>query len=131
MVGIGCLSLWIALFALRMSTQIRISPSGFGTTTRGDVHSVGLHGTSSLMTTWSISSNFLSTLSGNSTCQWITVRSHSQYIHFLCCVFSKQSFSRTLNNSELTQTAFGRNFTVNFSFKCSQYFNWFSLTIGE
>ncbi len=38
----------MASFALRMSTQIRISLSGLGMTTRDDVHSVGPHGTSSM-----------------------------------------------------------------------------------
>ena len=170
MVGIRCVSLSMAPFALRLSTQIRISPSGFGTTTRGDVHSVGPHGTSSMMYSCSSSSNFLSTLPlrqkggrltgwatgltfllmcdlswksyisksyvskvlqnissiaffGERTCQWVTKMSDSQYIHLLCSVFSKQSFSRTFNNSELIQTAFCRIFTVNFSFKCSQHFN--------
>ena len=46
-VGIGRLSLAIAAFALRMSTQILISPSAFGTTASGDIHSVGLSDTSS------------------------------------------------------------------------------------
>ena len=76
MVGIGCLSLSMAPFALLMSTQIRISPSGFGTTTRGDVHSVGPHGTSSMMSSCNNSSNFLSTLSlrpkGNRLTGWAT-----------------------------------------------------------
>ena len=49
MVGIGCLSLSIASLALLISTQMRISPSGFGTTTRGETHSVGPLGTSSIM----------------------------------------------------------------------------------
>ena len=43
------LSLTIASLALRMSTQIRMLPSGLGTTTRGDNHVVGVFETSSMI----------------------------------------------------------------------------------
>ena len=61
-VGMGCLSLSIAEFALRMSTQIRTSPSAFGTTTNGETYSVGLCDTSLIMSLATSSSNFSSTL---------------------------------------------------------------------
>ena len=62
-VGIGCLSLAIAAFALRMSTQILISPSAFGPTASGDTHSVGLSDTSSEISLACNSSNFSPTFS--------------------------------------------------------------------
>ena len=62
-VGIGCLSLSIASLALLISTQTRLSPSGFGTTISGETHSVGPLGTSSMMSSFINSSSFLSTLS--------------------------------------------------------------------
>ena len=57
------LSLTIASLALRMSTQIRMSPSGLGTTTRGDNHVVGVFETSSMISFSSSSSSFFSTFS--------------------------------------------------------------------
>ena len=60
-VGIGCLSLAISAFALRMSTQILISPSAYGTTTREN--SVGLSDTFSVISLACISSKFSPTFS--------------------------------------------------------------------
>ena len=63
MVGISCLSLTIASLALRMFTQMRMSPSGLDTTTRSDNHVVGAFETSSMISFSSSSSSFFSTFS--------------------------------------------------------------------
>ena len=60
MVGIGCLSLFIALLASRKSTQMRIPPFFFGTITVGLNHGVG-------PSTFSIMSSFSSLSSPCST----------------------------------------------------------------
>ena len=93
-VGMGCVSLSIASLALLISTQTRMSPSGFGTTTRGETHSVGPLGTSSMMSSLSNSSSCL--LPSDRLCNRLNVFVHRQ-LNFQF-THSRKNISKVLNN---------------------------------
>ena len=90
----GCLSFSISSLALLISTQTRMSPSGFSTTTKGETHSVGPLGTSSMMSSLSNSSSCL--LPSDRLCNRLNVFVHRQ-LNFQF-THSRKNISKVLNN---------------------------------
>ena len=152
--GIGCLSLSIASLALLISTQTRMSASGFKQLIyflepKGNLLTGCAAGLTSVFTcnlSWKL---FNLPTPENRSARFLTRSTEAPSLEtdYACGEFggptlNKFSFSAvsfpsralpltTFNNSKLIHTLFSRLFTMNFTFKSSNNLDWFGLAISK